>query len=151
MAEDHGNEATPPKASERRRRKMKLLAMAACFAIATIGAVGLIAPSFLLDFGRTLQGPSVLYLVAAIRVIFGVALLWVAPASRMPQTVRVIGILIIVVGVLGPFHSGEGSSAMLDLWEAQGPLFMRVWAGVTVAFGLFIAYAVSAPRRPAKR
>jgi hypothetical protein len=126
---------------------MKLLATAMGFLIATTGAVGVVDPSLLLDLGRSLEAPSAIYVVAVVRVIFGVALLWVAPTSRMPLAVRVIGILVIVVGVLGPFHGAEHANAMLDLWAAQGPIFMRAWAGVAVAFGLFIAYAVTGPRR----
>ncbi len=126
---------------------MKLLAATMGFAIATLGAVGVVEPSVLLDLGRSLQGPTALYFVAAVRVIFGVSLLWVASASRMPLTIRVIGILIIIVGILGLFYGAERSSAMLDLWEAQGPVFMRAWAGAAVVFGLFIAYAVTGPLR----
>lgn len=128
---------------------MRLLATTMGFVVATIGAVGVLDPQLLLDLGRSLETPSTVYVVAVIRVLFGFALLWVAPASRMPLSVRVIGILVIVVGVLGPFYGPERTSAMLELWEAQGPLFMRAWAGLAVAFGLFIVYAVTAARRSA--
>jgi len=123
--------------------------MVMSFAVATIGAVGVVDPSLLLDLGRSLEAPSALYVVAGLRVVFGVALLWVAPASRMPRTIRVIGVLIVVLGVLAPFEGAEHASAMLDLWQAHGPLFMRAWAGVAVAFGLFIAYVVAGPARSA--
>jgi hypothetical protein len=128
---------------------MRLLTTTIGFAIATIGAVGVLDPPLLLDLGRSLEAPSTVYVVAVIRVLFGFALLWVAPTSRLPLSVRVIGILVIVAGVLGPFYGAERASAMLELWEAQGPPFMRAWAGLAVAFGLFIVYAVTAARRPA--
>ena len=117
--------------------------------IAAIGVVGIAAPLVLLEFGRSLQTPSALYVVAAVRIIFGAVLLWVAGASRMPRTLRVIGIVIVVAGLLTLFFGVERSQAMLDWWSSQGLLFMRAWAGVAVILGLFIVYAVTSPRRAA--
>ena len=128
---------------------MKVLAMALGFAIAAIGIVGVADPSLLLEFGRSLQTPAALHVVSAVRIIFGVVLLWIASASRMPRTLRVVGILLIVAGLLGPFFGVERSRAMLDWWVAQGPLFTRAWASVAVIFGLFIVYVVTTPRRSA--
>ncbi len=128
---------------------MKLLATAMGILIAAIGVVGIAAPLVLLEFGRSLQTPSALYVVAAVRIIFGAVLLWVAGASRMPRTLRVIGIVIVVAGLLTLFFGVERSQAMLDWWSSQGLLFMRAWAGVAVIFGLFIVYAVTSPRRAA--
>ena len=126
---------------------MKLLATAMGIVIAAVGVVGIAAPSVPLEFGRSLQTPSALYLVAAVRVIFGAVLLWVAAASRMPRTLRVIGIVIVVAGLLTLFFGVDRSQAMLGWWSRQGPLLMRAWAGVAVIFGLFIVYAVSSPCR----
>src|SRR6266571_780106 len=125
----------------------KLLAMAMGLIIASIGVFGMATPSALLELGRSLQTPSALYIVAAVRVIFGALLLWVAPISRTPKTLRVLGVLIVIVGVLTPFIGVERSRAMLDWWSTQGLLFTRLGAGVAVVFGLFIVYAVTTPRR----
>lgn len=125
----------------------KLLAIAMGLIIASIGVFGLAAPTVLLEFGRSLQTPGALYVVAAVRIIFGGLLLWVAPLSRAPKTLRVLGVLIVIVGMLTPFVGVERSRAMLDGWSAQSPLFTRAWMGVPVVFGLFIVYAVTTPRR----
>ena len=127
----------------------KLLAMAMGLIIAGIGVFGVATPSALLELGRSLQTPSALYIVAAVRIIFGGLLLWVAPLSRAPKTLRVLGVLIIIVGVLTPFIGVERSRAMLDWWSTQGPLFTRAWMGAVVVFGLFIVYVVTTPRRSA--
>jgi len=127
----------------------KLLAMAMGLIIASIGVFGAAAPSALLEFGRALQTPRALYIVAAVRIIFGALLLWVAPVSRVPKTLRLLGLLIVIVGMLTPFIGVERSRAMLDWWSTQGVLFTRVWMGVVVVFGLFIVYAVTPPRRSA--
>src|SRR6266568_2720785 len=75
---------------------MRLLAAAMGLIIAVVGGVGVVAPSVLLEFGRSLQTPDTFYIVTGIRVIFGAILLWVAAGSRMPKIIGVIGVLIIV-------------------------------------------------------
>ena len=127
----------------------KLLAMAMGLIIASIGVFGVAAPSALLEFGRSLQTPGALYVVAAVRIIFGALLLWVAPVSRAPKILRILGALIVIVGMLTPFIGAERSGAMLDWWSTQGPLFTQAWMCVAVVFGLFIVYAVTTPRRSA--
>jgi hypothetical protein len=117
--------------------------------IAAIGVVGVASPSTLLGFARSLETPGALLVVAAVRVVFG-ALLWlVSPVSRMPRTLRVIGIVIIVAGLATPFFGVERSQALLNRWTSQGPIFTRAWAVIAVIFGLFIAYVVSSRRRAA--
>ena len=127
----------------------KLLATVMGALIAAIGVVGIAVPSILLEFGRSLQTPSALYVVAAIRVIFGAVLVWVAAASRMPRTLRVIGVVIIVAGLLVPWFGVERTQAMLGWFSSQGSLVMRAWASMAVIFGLFIIYVVNSPRRAA--
>jgi ABC-type Fe3+ transport system permease subunit len=72
--------------------------------------------------------------------------LWVAPASRAPKTLRVIGAVLILAAVLTPFFGVERSRDMLDWLLNQGPMFTRAWAGVAVGLGLFIVYATTGPR-----
>ena len=122
---------------------MKLLAMAIGLIIAAIGIAGVGAPSLLLEFGRSLLTPTALYIVSAIRIGIGIVLVWVAPVSRMPGVLRVLGILIIIAGVLTPFVGVERSLGVLEWWSRQGPSFMRTSASLAIAFGLFIVYAVT--------
>jgi hypothetical protein len=128
---------------------MRLLAAAMGMVIAVIGIVGIASPSDLIAFGRALQTPGALYIVTAIRVIFGAILLWIASGSRMPITLRIIGILIIVASLFAAVFGLEHSQALLDLWSSRDPSFMRTWAAAAVVFGLFIAYAVGSSRRGA--
>jgi hypothetical protein len=127
-------------------RLRKVLATVMAAFIVAIGVVGVAAPSVLVEFGQSLQTPGGLYVVALVRVIFGVVLVWVASASHMPRTLRVIGVFIIVAGLLGPLFGVERSQAMLSWFSSQGPLFMRAWAGVAVIFGLFVVYVVNRGR-----
>jgi uncharacterized membrane protein YidH (DUF202 family) len=127
----------------------KLLAMILGLAIAAVGALGVVAPSVLLEFGRSLRTTNALYVVAAVRVVFGAVLLWAAQGSRLPKILRVVGALIIIAGVFTPFFGIERSRAMFDWWSNQGAFFTRTWAIVAIAFGVFVVYAVTPPRRSA--
>lgn len=122
-----------------------LLATALGLVVAAIGVLGIAAPSVLLEFGRSLQSAGALYVLAAVRVGFGTILIWAAPNSRMPQTLRILGIFLIIAGVVTPFFGVERSHAVFDWWSTQGSLFTRAWPIAAVGFGLFIAY-VSSPR-----
>lgn len=117
--------------------------------IAGVGVVGVLAPSLLLDLGRSLLSSNGLYAVAAIRVAFGVLLLLVAPLSRMPRALRVIGAVIILNGLVTPFFGVERSEALLNWFSSRGAAFVRVMALFAIAFGAFVVYVVSPRRRSA--
>lgn len=127
---------------------MKLLTLGMGLVIAYIGLVGVAVPYVLLEFGRSLQTLGALYAVAAVRVALGALLLGVSGISRMPRTLRVIGTVVIVAGLLTPFFGVERAQAMFTWWSSQGQFFMRTCAALAAVFGLFIAYAV-APYRQA--
>jgi hypothetical protein len=120
-----------------------VLAMALGFVIAAIGVLGIAAPSILLEFGRSMQSTGALYFLAAVRIGFGAILLWAAANSRTPVTLRILGILIIIAGLVTPFLGTERSHGMLQWLSAQGPFFTRAWPIMAIGFGLFIAYATS--------
>lgn len=132
-----------------RLHTVSFLGMAVGLIIASIGVFGVAAPSTFLEVGRSLETPGALYIVAVVRIIFGTVLLWVAPVSRAPKTLRVLGTLIVIVGVLTAFIGVERSRAILDWWSTQGALFTRACMVVPAVFGLFIVYAVTTPRRSA--
>jgi len=120
-----------------------LLAMGLGFIVAAIGVLALGAPSILLELGRTLQSPTGLYVVAAVRVGFGIVLFWAASNSRTPRTLRILGAFIIIAGLITPFLGVERTRAAFDWWSTQGAAFARVGPVAAVAFGLFIAYTTS--------
>jgi hypothetical protein len=127
---------------------LKLLAILFAAAIATGGLIGMFAPSLLLEFGRSLQSATALYIVAAIRIVFGVLLLAVAPASRLPTTLRIIGVVIIIAGLLAPVFGVDRSHAMFEWISGQGLSFVQAWVSLAIVFGLFIIYAIASPGRP---
>jgi hypothetical protein len=114
--------------------------------VAGLGLTVLVAPSLLLDFGRSLLTQNGLYAVAAVRVALGLLLLFGSRASRMPQTLRVIGGVVILAGLLTPLFGVTRSETMFSWVSAQGPAFVRVIALLAIAFGAFVVYA-GTPRR----
>ena len=120
-----------------------VLARGLGFVTAATGVLGMAAPSVLLEFGRSLHSAGAVYVVAAARIGFGTILLWAAPNSRTPRTLRVLGAFIIIAGLVAPFLGVERSHAVLDWWSTQGSFFTRAWPVAAVGVGLFVAYVTS--------
>jgi hypothetical protein len=126
-----------------------VITMAMAAIIAVLGAVGIIAPSAFLNFARLLLNPTALYVVAAVRILFGALLLWVASESCMPKTVRVIGIVIVVAGLLTPLFGVERSETVFNWWLSQDPLLVRAAGAVLTILGAFVIYVLGSGRRVA--
>jgi hypothetical protein len=110
--------------------------------VAALGALGVASPPRFLRVIRRFEGRAGLCAAAAFRVMMGGALVLAAPASRAPEVVRVLGLIIIAAGLITPLFGVERLHRILEWWSRRGPVFMRVWAGVALALGLLLAYAV---------
>jgi hypothetical protein len=111
---------------------------------------GLFTPDGLVTIGRYVVTPLGLYAVAAIRVGIGLVLMLVAKSSRAPRTLRALGAVVLIAGLATPLFGVDRARAILD-WEAtQRTALIRVAAGLVVAIGAFIAFAVASGRRPVR-
>ena len=128
---------------------MNLLASAMGLIIAAVGVFGVASPPLLLALVLPLLTPGALYVVAAVRIAFGLVLWFAAATSRMPRLLRVLSVVIVVAGVLTPFFGVERSQAVFNWWSGQPPWFMRTWSMVAVIFGCFIIYALRSRNRAA--
>jgi hypothetical protein len=106
------------------------------------GILGLAAPETFVRVVRFFQTPPVIYLAAVLRVTIGLVLVCAAAASRAPKFLRSFGSIIVIGGVLTPFIGIRFAHLVLDWWSAQGPALVRVFAGVSLALGLYTAYAM---------
>ena len=113
-----------------------------CLLIVTVGVLGVASPQRLLALVRKFQTPLGLYFAGAIRIVLGAALFFAAPNSRAPDVVRILGIVVIVIGIITPFFGLERFRRLLDWFSAQGVGFVRGWAVIAMGFGLLLAYAV---------
>src|SRR5450432_1278584 len=125
---------------------MKLLASIVGVMFIIIGLVGVIFPNSLLTVGQHLVTPTGLTIVAGLRIGIGLVLILAASASRMPKTLRVFGVIILIGGLLTPLLGADRARAMLDWWAAQGPVFTRMVAGFAIAIGAFIAFVFATSR-----
>ena len=130
---------------------MRSLALLVALFIMAVGMAGLFAPDRLMTVGRYVVPPVGLYAIAALRVGIGLVLILVAPISRAPKTLRAFGAIALVAGLTTPLFGVERARAIVN-WEAtQGTALLRVGAGLALALGGFIAFALAACRRPAER
>jgi hypothetical protein len=124
---------------------MRTLAILLALLIAALGVGGVADPTALVAVGRYLSAPPALYAVAAARIAFGAILIAAAPGSRLPRALHVVGWVIVVAGVATPFLGPLGDGIM-DWVEGAGTLVVRLWAGLAILLGLFLALALR-PRR----
>lgn len=128
---------------------LKVVATVMSLAVAGLGVLGVVAPTVLLEFGRSLLSPPALYWVAAVRIVFGALLILVARESRLPRTLRVIGILIVVAGLLTPLFGTERFGEVLAWFSGRASFLVRAIALVPFVIGLFFVYAINTNRRVA--
>lgn len=131
---------------------MKTLAFAFGLFISAVGAVGILVPSGLVWFARHFVSPGAFYVIATVRIAFGLILISEAPASRAPRALRVLGSVIVVLGITtaltGLMAIGQARDA-INWWLQQGPGLARVTGMFLLALGGFVAYACAPARRAA--
>jgi hypothetical protein len=121
---------------------MTVIALVFSLLVAAMGALGIVSPSRLLGVVGYFQTPAGLYFAASVRLVMGVALLFAAPASRAPEVLLILGVVIIVAGFITLFFGLERFRRLIAWWSAQGPAFVRAWAAFACAFGLLLTYAL---------
>jgi len=130
---------------------MKWLALFIAVVMMIAGLVGILAPDRLLALRQYVVTPVGLWVIAALRVGIGFVLIQVARISRAPGILRALGVVVIVAGFATPLFGVERSRAVLDWAATQGRAVMLVEGCVAVALGGFLAFAVAAGERPARR
>ena len=122
---------------------MQLVALALSILVAVLGALSFVSPVRALNIARVFDSPGGLYALAAIRLLLGAVLFLAGPSSREPEVLRILGILIVVVGIITPFVGLDRQRRVLNWWSARSLGFQRAWAAVGFAFGLCLVYAVA--------
>ena len=113
-----------------------------------VGLVGIVSPDSVTTVRRQYFTPVGLYAAGAVRVAMGLVLILVAPASRAPRTLRALGAVVCMQGLAAQLFGLDRARAILE-WESMHTAFLRAGAVVALATGGFIAFAVTAGRRPA--
>jgi uncharacterized protein YjeT (DUF2065 family) len=107
-----------------------------------MGVWGVLVPARLADFVIRFGSKSGLWFAAGIRLVFGLALWFAAPASRAPLLLQVLGVLALVAAVVLPFLGVERFKRLIDWWTALSANAMRVNSLFAVAVGAAILWAL---------
>ena len=119
-------------------------------ALAVLGsAITFAAPDLRLSLERSMMTPAGLYAITATRLAIGLVFVLAAPASRAPRTLRVLGLIVIIAGLMTPWFGVARSQAVLNWLATAGPLLMRVDAAAGMALGAFLVYVFRTPTRRA--
>ena len=137
---------------QRKDDTMKTLAFVVTLVIMAVGAVGVVVPSGLVWIAQHSVTSGAFYLIATVRVAFGLVLISVASVSRAPKTLRVLGYLILIAGIttaLTGVAAMERARAIIEWWLQQGSGVVRLTGILVLALGSFVAYACAPARRAA--
>lgn len=126
---------------------MKILGQLVALSIICIGLVAFGAPDTFLSVAPYILTVKGLYVIAGLRVIFGVVLLIAAAASRLPKTMRVFGSIALVAGLATPWFGVDRARAIFSWSSAHGTGLIRAWGVIALAVGGLIAYAFTTRHR----
>src|SRR5689334_18155294 len=68
--------------------------------IMAVGTVGILVPSGFVWIAQHVVTSGAFYIITTIRVAFGLVLISAASVSRTPKTLRVLGYLIVIAGII---------------------------------------------------
>jgi hypothetical protein len=121
----------------------QLLVLTVATFVAGLGIYGLVCPGGLAAFAGFWRTPTALWLAAALRFFFGIALWNVAPVSYAPLGLHVLAILSLTAAVALPLLGVRRLGLMLDWWTGQSVLFLRAWSAAALTVGGFLLWAVA--------
>ena len=130
---------------------MKYLGWLIVLFVVAAGTFGVVAPDRLIEFGRLVLTPGGLVGIAVLRICIGMVLIWIAPASRAPKALQVLGAILLLAGLVTPLVGVERSRAILEWEAAQGATVFRIGAAVIVGLGGLLAFAISSSRPASPR
>jgi hypothetical protein len=119
------------------RRHSTYLAVAVAGVLAALGLAAAVAPDAVIAISRYLVSTVGIYAAAALRIGIGVALLVIAPGSRAPAILRIMGAVSLIAGLTFPSLGVENAKWRIE-WEASHLMFLRLegllflWAGLVV-------------------
>jgi uncharacterized membrane protein len=126
---------------------LNLIAALTGLVIVAVGMVELSLPGSLIAIVRSALTPNGMYLLAAMWALLGLVVLVAAGSSRMPRTMRIFGVLLILSAVVTPLIGFEGSRGAMDWFVRRGDRFTRLVAFAVLLGGGCLVYASGPSRR----
>jgi hypothetical protein len=129
----------------------RTLAFAIGLCIAAVGAIGVAVPTVLYSIARPFVAATALAysVLAVVRIGFGAVLIAASSSSRMPRAVRILGWLIVVLGLITAITALAGDAwarGAIQDWMQRGRAIARLTAVPIIALGTFVAYACAPAR-----
>jgi hypothetical protein len=112
-------------------------------------AISFAAPDLRLSLEGSVITPAGLAAIAVLRIAIGLVFVLAAPASRAPRTLRVLGLIVIIAGVMTPWFGVARARAVLNWLSNAPPLLMHLDAVVGMAIGGFLVWVFRTPTRQA--
>ncbi|MDH3623001.1 MAG: hypothetical protein OES69_00285 [Myxococcales bacterium] len=103
---------------------------------------GVLVPSRIVAFATRWTNRQGLWVAALLRVTFGIALWFAAPASRAPLFLQVLGILTILAGVSLPMIGLDRFTKLIEWSVERPPIVVRLWCLLGIALGGAILWAL---------
>lgn len=110
-------------------------------AVAAIGLLGVVAPAALTNLLTRWRVLIQLPVTLGLRLAFGLLFLVAAPHCRLPELVRVVGIVELVGAAILLAAGPELLQRFSTWWLQQSPAFVRYWCSGALSFGILLAYA----------
>ena len=127
---------------------MKYIAWIVALFVIASGVTGIIAPDWLSSVRSLVATPAGLLVIAVIRIAIGIVLIMVAPASRTPRTLQILGGAVLLAGLVTPLFGVERTKAVLAWEAAHGSVWLRVGGALAVAIGGFLTFALTPRNTP---
>jgi len=126
---------------------LKYLAWLVALFVIVVGAMAIALPDVLFGVGAFVATQTGLLIVAVVRIAIGVVLIMIAPQSRMPKALQVVGAIVLGAGLATPLFGVDRTKAVLAWEQAQGPMVIRVGGGVALAIGAFLAFSLTSRKQ----
>lgn len=121
---------------------MTILALLFSGLICLIGVTVLVSPGPIRKLALRFKTQKALYVGAAMRLIFGISLVFAAPASRDPGFIHTFGVILIVAAVLILIVGRARLEKLIAWWSKQGDAIVRLWGVVALLFGVILIRAL---------
>ena len=110
--------------------------------VMALGVLGLASPAAMMAFVSRWESRTGLWVAAIVRVIFGVALWFAAPASRAAGVLRVLAVVSVAAACVLPLLGVSRVQSILVWWSRRSPAFVRTWSAAAFVCGAFLLWSV---------
>jgi len=121
---------------------VKIVVSLIALLVIAFGVASQFNPTLPIDYGSRFLNTPALYAVGVLRVLVGFALINVAPRSFFTRELKILGMLIVAIGVATPIVGVDRTREIVGWFAKQGPDFMRLVMGGLVIVAAFVIFAV---------